>query len=152
MDAPTVIQGKLVDARNVASHKCVRLYIDIPAELGASVVKMFGWPTQVEPVDVAVARLDIGAIKPVVEAPKERRKFADLSPAQQAALTCKEPRFWAWIREERGEDGCDSEGDAADYVREFCNVQSRSELNLHTGGATRWQFLCSAYHAWLAAE
>ena len=33
MTAPIVFSGSLVDARNVAAHKCFRLSIDIPAEL-----------------------------------------------------------------------------------------------------------------------
>lgn len=153
-----IIEGALVDAKNVAAHKCVRLSIDVPAELGAQIVKAFGWPTMAEPVHVAVARLNVGTVvgphkdEQSIKFPKQSKRFEDMPYATQAALTCQEPRFHAYLREERFYE-CDSEDEAANFVREFCLVGSRSEIKPdNPKAASRWQFLISAYQGWKAAE
>lgn len=159
MSEAAIIQGALVDAKNVAAHRCVRLSIDVPAELGASIVKAFGWPTMAEPVSVAVARLAVVKEEeaerveapPALPVPKGKRRFEDMPPATQAALTCQEPRFWAWLREERKAD-CGNEDEAAEFVREFCEVPSRADIRADNRAGSRWQWLCSAYRGWLAAE
>ena len=58
MTKPAAIIGSLVDARNVATHKCLRLVIDVPAEQAEHIISVLGWPTQVNPIPVAVARLN----------------------------------------------------------------------------------------------
>jgi hypothetical protein len=56
--APAIaITGQLVDIHNVATHKCARLTVHVPAEQAASIVAAFGWPTMVDPVPIAIARL-----------------------------------------------------------------------------------------------
>lgn len=57
MNDARAITGSLVDVRNVNTHKCVRLIIDVPAENALKVISAFGWATMVNPVPVAVARL-----------------------------------------------------------------------------------------------
>jgi hypothetical protein len=81
--------------------------------------------------------------------PKVKRQFKELPPATQAAFTCREPRFWAWLREEYDYE-CSSEDNAADFVRAFCKVESRGDLK---GEAEhRWKFLVSAYEGWKNVE
>jgi hypothetical protein len=58
MQDAAVISGSLVDAKNVNTHKVMRLIIDVPAENALKVIAAFGWPTMVNPVSVAVARLN----------------------------------------------------------------------------------------------
>lgn len=57
MTDAAIIAGALVDMKNVSTHKCMRLIIDVPAENALKVIAAFGWPTMVNPVSVAVARL-----------------------------------------------------------------------------------------------
>jgi hypothetical protein len=59
MTDAAIIAGSLVDAKNVNTHKVMRLIIDVPAENALKVIAAFGWPTMVDPVPVAVARLNI---------------------------------------------------------------------------------------------
>ena len=54
-----VIQGQIVDWRNVAAHKSLRVYIDIPTEMRVAFFERFGAPTATEPVPVAIARLAV---------------------------------------------------------------------------------------------
>ena len=53
------IMGSLVDVRNVGTHKSVKLTIHTPEEYAMKVVDPFGWPTGVNPIPVAIARLDL---------------------------------------------------------------------------------------------
>lgn len=171
MTAPIIIKGSLVDVKNINTHKCVRLSIDVSAELGAEIVHAFGWPTMVEPVSVAVARLvpeaeappslaaqiaaDMKAgtahfVSPSPEehAAKEKRRITQLHGGSQAALTCKREAFWKFLEEQR-DIVCRSEEEAAEYVREFCDIKSRSEIETNPTARNRWHLLYSAFDAWM---
>ena len=58
MTEAAIISGSLVDVRNVGTHKSVKLTIHVPEEYATKVVAAFGWPTGVNPVHVAIARLN----------------------------------------------------------------------------------------------
>lgn len=155
MTAPAlVIQGSLVDAKNVSTHKCVRLSIDVPAELGAQIVKTFGWPTMAEPVAVAVARLNGAATVETKEpeAPKERQKFSRLRPSAQAALLCEKPAFRLFIKEQFVGGEIDDDEAAAAFVRTYCNVPSRRDLDREPSAAQLWFGLRDKFDAWSAAS
>jgi hypothetical protein len=55
---PAAIMGSLVNLKNVSTHKSLALTIHVPAEAAQQVLAAFGWPTMVDPVPVAVARLE----------------------------------------------------------------------------------------------
>ena len=122
MTDAAIIAGSLVDAKNVNSHKCMRLIIDVPAENALKVIAAFGWPTMVNPVSVAVARLEEGARRSVAD-PAEETSFpgnpsdsgnkatsgrnaagaaastAARSPAQIAGYLCTLGSFQKFLRE-----------------------------------------------------
>jgi hypothetical protein len=163
MSKPLALQGQLIDVKNVASHKCVRLSIDVPAEQGEEVVRLFGWPTGVDPVPVAVARLHVGtkgganqeeATKPgSAQAPagSGKRHFNELRPSAQAALRCKEPEFWEYITDHHQKHVRDEE-DAADFVRAVCVIPSRGELDRNHIAAGAWAQIESSFEAWRLAQ
>jgi len=131
-----IIDGSLVDVRNVNQHKCVRLIIDVPAERARQVIDAFGWPTMVSPVSVAIARL-------VPEAASQEPRSASLpvepagadkpySYAKQLGMLCGDTLFWRFLHKQLRERGMTSihitsEDDAADGVRYLCGVQSRRD-------------------------
>lgn len=57
MDDATAISAQLVDARNIGTHKSLKLTLHIPAEMAEAFIRDFGWPTAAEPIPVALARL-----------------------------------------------------------------------------------------------
>lgn len=152
MDNPAAIMASLVDVRNIAAHKCVRLEIHVPVEQAGAVMAAFGWPTAVSPVAVAIARLDTtkAASEPVKSAGdvKERRRFVDLPLSQQAAMRNNEPRFRKFL-DERAAKIDEIVRDHADYVRGICNVKSRSEITAGQLSGNRWLMLNEEYEAWL---
>lgn len=52
------ISAQLVDVRNIGVHKSIKLTIHVPEEQAMKVMELFGWPTMVAPVPVALARLN----------------------------------------------------------------------------------------------
>jgi hypothetical protein len=136
MSAPAVISASLVDVRNVSAHKCVRLEIHVPVEQAGLVMAAFGWPTAVDPVPVAIARLDLS--KPASDPEKTRRPFETLLPAQQAAMRCNEVGFQKFVSAQTPEG-------AATQIRIRCGVVSRSDLNTDPIASQKWRALDTEY-------
>jgi hypothetical protein len=137
-----VFQGALVNLKNVSSHKSVLLHIEVPEEYGAALVAAFGWPTRVKPVSVAVARLE-GEAARQSEKKAEPRRFAELTPAEQSGILCREPEFAEFLRHE-----CQREGRPEEAVRYICGVRSRSEIAVDTPAGRNWDFLLQNYRRW----
>lgn len=154
MTKRAVISGSLVDVKNVNVHKCVRLTIEVPAELATTVIEAFGWPTQVNPVSVAVARLDLSKAKePEAKPSKPAQSFATMPPAQQAGIYCADPVFWRFLAETFPHDSIESADDAAKFVRAKCLVASRSDIDNHKPSGRLWRDLVEDFRGWkLAAE
>jgi hypothetical protein len=145
---PAAIQGSLVDAKNVAAHKCVRLSIDVPAELAKQVIDAFGWPTMAEPVPVAIARLNVGT---QAQEPTEKKRWHELPPSQQAAIRCNEPAFTKFLEETKPQYGSLGEHEVAEVVRMLCGVDSRKDIRTGTQAAQKWFAIDSEYQAWMRA-
>lgn len=155
-DAPAAITAQLVDVRNVAAHKSVRLELHVPAEQAGLVMAAFGWPTMADPVPVALARLHSPA-EPIAkpEAPKERRPFSELPYSTQAAMRCREadfhkycestaPTVWADLIR-RGSTHDDA---AAGLVRNWCMVASRTDITKGRHSGDCWEAIEAEFYAW----
>lgn len=156
MTAPAAITAQLVDVRNVAAHKSVRLELHVPAEQAGLVMAAFGWPTMADPVPVALARLQ-PTPEPIAKpgAPKERRPFSELPYSQQAAMRCGEGDFSRFLAERYPRDwavaSATSEPEepcAPIVVRDLCNVESRSSIIKGTPAGDKWEALEAEYYAW----
>src|SRR5262249_48051552 len=149
MTDAAVIQGSLVDVRNIGHDKAVVLKVHVPAERALAVIEAFGWPTQVNPVAVAIARLVesevVRSVKSddplhdplhdeVVGGVVAGRGGPPASPAAQAGFLCNTPKFQQFVAERisaskpMGALTEISQKAAADYVREFCGVGTRADI------------------------
>jgi hypothetical protein len=72
---------------------------------------------------------------------RDRRKWDELLPAQQAAIRCGEPEFQAFL-------GARDIGDAADLLRRRCGVESRASLNTDVSAAASWRLIEDEFWAW----
>ena len=145
MTDKAIIQGSLVDVRNVNQHKCVRMLIDVPAELAPRVMEAFGWPTMASPVPVAIARLQETAR----QQEKPKRSWSDIPRSQQAAMKCDDVLFRDFLSLNRTwppEIG----NDAADVVKHLCGVNSRKNLDASPEAAQRWDQLYGDFQMWKA--
>jgi hypothetical protein len=169
MTEAAIISGSLVDVRNVGTHKSVKLTIHVPEELAMQVMKAFGWPTGVNPVEVAIARLEQPVSRPVSQAEKQpgseigpqpspvRADKPKRSIAQRAGMLCNDTLFHAFLRERFADEWHDSlirsggpkaivSQVAAHTVRTICNVTSRKDIN---EANTEWHALQLAYEMWV---
>lgn len=151
------LQGSLVDIRNVGTHKSVKLTIHVPEELTEHVIELFGWPTAVKPVSVALARLvDAGASNGRTAdfesanegsgpspATKERRRWQDLSVGEQAGIRCGEFAFREFLALEDSVFQVYDLDMAADALRDRFKVASRKDIPRDT-----WEAFDSEYQLW----
>ena len=82
----------------------------------------------------------------------EHKTWSELSAVTQAALRCKEPRFWTFLRESGFSVSPLDEDSAARVVRSVCQVESRRELAEHSNAQAIWHDLDGWYQAWKARE
>ena len=114
MNKPRAISAQLVDIRNVGAHKSIKLTIHVPEEQARQVVDLFGWPTMVDPVPVALARLQEGGgahaqQHPTIDttpvspsdkpAGRAKREWHELKPSAQISIRCGETAFRAFLAE-----------------------------------------------------
>ena len=83
----------------------------------------------------------------------ERKPWSELSPVTQAGMRCKEPVFWAFLRENQFIPWkIENEEAAAKAVRAICEVASRSKLAEHSQAQAIWYQLDNSFQAWKARE
>lgn len=76
---------------------------------------------------------------------KAKRKWDQLSCVEQACIRCGEPHFQEWLKVKTTEE-------AADAVRHWCNVTTRSDIKDGTAAATRWRTMEREFDAWLTTQ
>lgn len=154
MSAPAIISGDFSTFRHVQGRKVLQLVIEVPSEQAASVFSTFGYPGSGNPIPVAVAKLVAPIAKP--EPTKERRAFTDMPYAQQAAIRCREPAFQqyvadkapaAWQALSKRSDGRPPNDCAAQLVRDWCRVTSRSDIVKGTKPGDAWERIEAAFYA-----
>ena len=83
----------------------------------------------------------------------EHKTWSELSAVTQSALRCKEPVFWAFLRESGFTTRkIENEETAAEVVRAVCEVTSRSELAEPSIAQAIWRDVDSLFQAWKARE
>ncbi len=129
--------------------------VELPIERYQAFVAVFGGPLPGKEIPVALALLDPKAAASAARADageppaKERRKLAEMQLSQQAALRCGDPLFWKYL-DTLGYPGAPvrSESDAAELVRRFCAVDSRSGIKPGTQAGAQWEFLDRKFLEW----
>ncbi len=160
MKDAAAIAAQLVDIRNVGQHKCIKLTLHVPAEQAGLIMEAFGWPTAVDPVPVAVARLlqqtreEVGAettnrAQPAlgdVPARAPRNKLA-----QEAGKLAKTPLFHRYL-EAIFADTDVGEEEATIHIRAFCAVTSRSQIHPDTPAGDKFIKLYDDFVCWRDAD
>ena len=147
MTGRAIIQGSFCDYKNVKTRSVVQLIIEVPSENARMAFDALGIPVSGTEIPVAIALLDPKAVQKKVD--KERRRFNELPLPQQAALRCQDEAFCRFLAEEKNAYQL---GDGfADFVRHYCGVASRSEIQPGTPAANKWRDLNNEFQAWMAA-
>ena len=130
------ISGDFANYRPVLSRKVLQLVIEVPIESQGEVFEVLGYPIGGGSVPVAIARLHGVEERPAPPKP---------SPAvRDAAIVCREPEFWHYLEKVRS-CPCDSEKEAATYVRAWCGVKSRADITPGSLAERAWSRLFLDY-------
>ena len=88
--------------------------------------------------------------QPVDHVLKEREQWNELGVVKQAALRCKDPVFWSYLREMTSYQDVNDEQGAAAVVRDICGVASRSHLGKpgYSDSRRTWHNLDNEFQAW----
>jgi hypothetical protein len=157
MTAPAAFRATYSDMKLIKTRKCVQLVFEIPLEHYKAAEQVLGGlpdPAAERWFGIAPLRADLGAPEKPAEAPapaKAKKDWRDLPPSQQAAIRCGEPIFWAFLREVHHYEPANAV-DAAEAVREVCNVESRTAFNSDQRARVLWHQLDSQFQAWKVAE
>jgi hypothetical protein len=144
----SVAQAAYVDLKFIKGRKCAQIVLEIPTEQASAFVEAFGTPNPAVETWVALARLDLS--KAQEPAPKEKRKFAELPIAQQAALLCGREAFWKFLRQHpEGNPHVSDEERAAYCIYRVCGIASRAELSVNAAAAGKFQTLSIEFEQWL---
>jgi hypothetical protein len=87
----------------------------------------------------------------------KRMDWRDMQPAAQAGIRCADPVFRKFLSEQHYFD-VDGYNEAlhdrmtAEFVRSFCNVESRSELGTNHKARVLWHSLDESFQVWKMKE
>jgi len=149
-----VLQATYSDLKTVKTRSVCQLILEMPIEALTDVVGLLGAPVPGSEVWVAVARLmtteqlerGIGALSAPSAEPEER-KAKPLS--QVSAILCNIVAFRRFLHEQHGIDVIPSPEEAADWVREYCGVNSRREFDTDETAASSFRHLRAQYDLWM---
>ena len=85
-----------------------------------------------------------------INIPKRKRDWSELSFSQQAGIRCNDPIFLAFLTELTGA-AINTEEQAAQFVRQYCLVESRANLK-DSEPAAMWEKLEREFEAWKIAD
>lgn len=154
MSKPAAIQAAFADFKLVRGRKVAQLVFEVPIEQAdAALAALGGLPSSIDERWCGIARLDLSkASAPAsnIAIPKEKRRFAELPIATQAALLCGREAFWRFMREVMDYQSARDEASTASALRTWCGVSSRSDLANNSEAAAVFVELSLQFEAWLA--
>ena len=78
-----------------------------------------------------------------------RKPFTALEPAQQAGILCHDPQFQKFAATRSGLPNQQfSAGAAAQFLRDCCQIESRSQLASEPAARNQFQILRTEFDAW----
>jgi hypothetical protein len=163
MNDLAAIQATFADYKRIKTRKCAQLIFEIPLELlHETIAKLGGEPSIHQDTWCAIARLDLTADAP------NREEEKGVSPLDTSATKPKREMTLAnFIGIEIGKlefqnflienykaswlvcKGKDDKETAKFFVRQFCEVDSLSDIVYDTPEQKKWAKLYEEYQAWL---
>jgi hypothetical protein len=173
MSDKAVVKGCYSDFKIIKTRKVCQVVVELPLEQAQAFIHAFGLPQPGSEQWVALARLQTPAKEetPPTASPVDlkahsepghdphgssrthaiHRRFEDLPLPQQAALACQDMEFREFVRQYYENDLKD-ERDAALFVREWCDVESRAQIYPGTPAGEKWGRLYNRFLLWKSAK
>jgi hypothetical protein len=157
MDKHAVLRGTFSDFKLIRGRKVAQLVIEVPLEQAdAALQALGGIPNPADERWVAVARLNQQA-KQASQAEESdeagrRRRFHEMNPAAQIAMSCSSPSFREYLRDHKcgflpdDKDACDK------WLKGYLGIQSKTEVVPGSEAFALWNDLRGSYEVWLKYE
>jgi len=146
---PAAFKASYADWKLIKTRSCVQIVFEIPVEKANEAYECLGgMPVSANESWFAIARLkqqeegknNIATEKPAPTQPPARAPRNKLTT--RAGILSNDPLFHKWLAEQG------YTGDSADYVRMFCEVNSRKDILPGTRHADRFDLLESGFICW----
>jgi hypothetical protein len=136
------------DFRLVRSRKVVQLVFEVPLEKSADALACLGgMPNPAAETWCAIARLDLDKAEQFVPEIARPNKLAQL-----IGIRCNDKMFWQFLMNRYrvifSTNAHKSSEIAAEFVRDFCKVESRADIQGNPEAALRWDLLESSFICW----
>jgi len=141
----TAILATFSDLRIVKGRKVAQLTFELPIErVDEALSTLGGVPRPDQERWCGIAPIDPSAARAPVEEPRPKPR----SLAQRVAMVCQEPAFAKYLAEKHPNMWNRCREDAADFVRDWCGVASRSEIVEESKAHRAWRTLHENYLVW----
>lgn len=154
MSAPAALRGTFSDFKLIRGRKVAQLVIEVPIEQAdAALQALGGIPNPADERWVAVARLQPEAKQAPAETDEEgrRRRFHEMNPAAQIAMSCQSPSFREFLRAREGYLHDDAQTCDA-WVKAILGIHSKGEVKPGSEAFAKWNELRGNYEVWLKYE
>ena len=134
-----LFRATYADVKTIKTRKVVQFVFEVAQEQANHALECLGGlPRSDIDTWVAIARLGTPEHK---EVPKEPpKKWQEMKPSQQAGIRCHDTQFQRWIAKKIKAESV-SETEVAEFVRNYCMVSSRSDLDSNAEARNIWNQL-----------
>lgn len=137
-NAPAAFEATYSDWKLVKSRKVVQIVLEVPMEKADLAYQVLGgMPNHAAEAWLAVARMNGKAEQ------KDRKRWHDLSVAQQAGIRCNEVAFHQFLAFKLERKQPEDEKDAATILRNYFKVNTRKDIP-----ANAWNEFDGEYQLW----
>jgi len=167
MTKPAAFAATYADWKLIRTRKCIQVVFEVPLEAANEAhAALGGMPNPAAEAWFAIARLDVSKVQQTEEEPEQSTK-ANPQPAsatlpgrapdrklsQLAGMLSKAPLFHRYMEDDKILAATNvNEEIAANYIRVFCHVKSRSEIVANTPAAEAFLKLYDDFIRWRDAD
>jgi hypothetical protein len=146
-EEPAAITAGFYTWRPAMRAKMLQLVFEVPMKDQERVLKYLGAPDSENPPRVAIALLarPESEVIPIAKA-RKRPETEGEKAVMRAGILCKDTEFQFWAAHLEDYPGQTIE----DFVRDYCGIQSRSELAANEGALQRFYQLEANFREWAA--
>lgn len=154
MKEPSAFRAVYADWRLVKTRQAIQIVFEIPlSDADAAYDVLGGMPQPAAERWFGIAAIKSGQMQAASpKAVKVPIDWRELPAATQAAIRSDDVIFQAFLREEYDRADITSNESAAEFIRCFAGMKSRSELSTDHRKRVLWHQLDSQFSAWLANE
>lgn len=156
--APAAIRATFENVKTIPSRRVCQVIFEVPIEQMLEVLTVFGSPDPNTTTWAALARLkDEKEIKQLPPPEENNNDTGNKLPerasaplAQRIAILCQEVAFRKFLTEQY-KTKVETSDQAASFIRGYCDVMSRSEIEHNSEASQKWEQIYSKYRAWLTS-